>query len=111
MDDQLRSILERMTTELTGWLEQPGEASKKLAALRTQIGELKGEIGADGLADALKGLEQAEKTAARQRQHQAAIAIAELCKPLGVILEAKEPPKRRPRTRKQGGTPAQPAGE
>ncbi len=78
MDDQLRPILERMTAELSAWLEQPGEASKKLAALRTQIDELKGEIGTDGLADALKGLQQAERTVDRQRQREAALAIAQL---------------------------------
>ncbi|NRA58770.1 MAG: hypothetical protein HRU13_11715 [Phycisphaerales bacterium] len=59
----------------------------------------------------LKGLTYAERAAERQRQHEAVLAIAELCRPLGVILDPKEPPKRKPRARGQNKTKAPPAGE
>ena len=107
MDTKLRQLIQRFTSDLESWLAEPSEAETKLNALRSQIEDLKSELRADGLADVLKGLETAAKGADRQKQRQAADAIAELCKPLGVILEAREPPKRKPRSKAKG----QPAGE
>ncbi|UYV12395.1 MAG: hypothetical protein NCW75_13985 [Phycisphaera sp.] len=111
MDDTLRQSIERFTAELASWLEQPGEASKELAAIRFRIDTLKGQLSGPGLNEMLKGLADAERAAERQRQHEAALAIAELCRPLGVVLEPKEPPKRKPRARSQNKPTAQPRGE
>lgn len=111
MDDTLRQSIERFTTELASWLEQPGEASKELAAIRSRIEGLKGQLSGQGLNEMLKGLSDAERVAERQRQHEAALAIAELCRPFGVVLDPKAPPKRKPRARSQDKPKAQPTGE
>ena len=100
MDTALKQILDRFTTELQGWLDQPSEASGKIDALRSQIEALKGELGADGLSDAIKALGTADKSAQRGKQRQASEGIAAVCKPLGINLEAKAPPKRKPRAPK-----------
>lgn len=82
MDDTVRRLIERLTTELSSWLEQPSEASKELAAIRSRIDGLKGQLGGPGLNEMIMGLTDAERAAERQRQHEAAIAIAEPCRPL-----------------------------
>ncbi|MEM6560428.1 MAG: hypothetical protein AAF656_02410 [Planctomycetota bacterium] len=96
-----------MTEQLQTWLEKPSPAAKKIDQLRGQLDELKVELGANILGDTLKNLEKAEVEAKRLRQREAAEAIAELCRPLGVVLTPGEPQKRKPRTKKQrpGTTP------
>lgn len=95
MDQQLRDLITRFTGELRTWLDRPSEATKQLETLRSQIETLKGQLRGQGMAEMRKGLQTAEKSAQRLKQRQAAEAIATLCKPLGVILEPKEPPRRK----------------
>lgn len=106
MDPRLQQILDRFTSELKAWLDSPSEASGKIDAVRAEIESLKGELGATGLSGALKALDTADKTVKRERQRQASHAISAACKPLGISLEAKAPPKRKPRTSK-----SKPSGE
>lgn len=99
MDTELKQLIGKMTGDLQAWLDKPSPAARKIDHLRDQLGELKAELGAGVLGDTLKQLEKAEAEAGRLRQREAAEAIAELCRPLGVTLEAKEPPKRKTKTR------------
>lgn len=99
MDNTLETLVEEFAKDLAAWLDQPGEASARIGQLREQTQVLKGELGADGLRDALRAFDQAEKEAKRQQQRLAAEHIAETCRPLGVVLEPGEPPKRKPRKR------------
>lgn len=94
MDNDLRTIVENMTTELQPWLNRPSATTKKIALMREQMSELDGALKTDGLKTALKALDEAESEAKRARMKQAAEAISELCRPLGIRLEAKDPPKR-----------------
>ena len=94
MDNDLRTIVEKMTNELQPWLDQPSETTEKIARMREQMGELDGALRADGLKTAMKALDDAEAEALRARKREAAEAIAELCRPLGVRLEARDAPKR-----------------
>ena len=107
MDNDLRTIVEKMTNELRPWLDRPSETTEKIARMREQMGELDGTLKTDGLKTAMKALDEAEGEAKRARMKQAAEAIAELCRPLGVRLEARDAPKRS--GRKPGSkTPASP---
>lgn len=83
-----------MTQELQAWLDQPSETTAKIARMREQMGELGGTLKADGLKAAMRALDEAEAEARRERMKEAAAAIAELCRPLGVRLEPGEAPKR-----------------
>lgn len=94
MDNDLRTIVEKMTNELRPWLDRPSETTEKIARMREQMGELDGALKADGLKTAMKALDEAEAEAKRERMKEAAAAIAELCRPLGVRLEPKDAPKR-----------------
>ncbi len=94
MDKDLRPIIERMTQELQAWLDRPSETTAKIARMREQMGELDGALKTDGLKAAMKALDDAEAEAKRERMKEAAAAIAELCRPLGVRLEPREAPKR-----------------
>lgn len=100
MDEDLKKIVEGMTKELSEWLGKPSPAAEKIATLRIQAGELKAELGAGVLGDLSKQLEQAEAEASRLRKRQAAEAIAEICRGLGIGLEAKDPSKRKRRKAK-----------
>lgn len=99
MDAELKSIVGRLTQDLTTWLEKPGPTDAKIERLKDELAGLKAELGAGMLGNAMKDLERASAQAKRGRQRTAAEAIAELCRPLGVMLEAKEPPKRMPRSK------------
>ena len=94
MDEQLKTTLQTLTTGLESWLDQPSPTTAKIARLRKEVADLKDELGAAALGDMLKPLERANAEARRQRQREAADAIAEQCRGLGVMLEAREPPKR-----------------
>ena len=94
MDTQLKSIVERLATDLGPWLEKPSETSEKIARMREQMSELDGAIKSDGLKAAMKALDDAEAAAKRERMKEAAAAIAEACRPLGIRLEARDAPKR-----------------
>jgi hypothetical protein len=113
MDAELREIISDMTARLAVWLDKPSPAGEKLAAVRKQLDSLKGELGAGLIGDTLKQLKNADAEAQRSRQREAAEAIAELAKEQGVMLDAKEPPKRRRRTEKpeQKPEPTQKAGD
>lgn len=93
MDDALRQIIVRMTGELRAWLDQPSEATLKIDRVRAEIEGLKEQLKAGGLTASLKTLAGATREARRGKQREAAEAIAELCRPLGVVLVAREPPK------------------
>ena len=97
MDEKLKSIIQQFGKELESWLKEPGQASATIEQIRAQLGELKGQLRGQGLRDMVKGLDEAEKASRRDRQHEAAVAIANACKPLGVVLEPKAPPKRQKR--------------
>ena len=94
MDADLKAMIERLVTDLGPWLDRPSETTAKIAQMRQQMGELDGALKADGLRTAMKALDDAEAEAARARKREAAEAIAELCRPLGVRLEARDAPKR-----------------
>lgn len=94
MATDLNNILERFAAELQNWLASPSETSGKIAAMKKQIEALKGEVAAEPLNAAIKALEESDKQVRRQRQKQAADAIAAAMKPLGVMLVAKAPPKK-----------------
>ncbi len=94
MDNDLRTIVEKMTKELQPWLDRPSETTEKIARMRQQMGELDGALKADGLRTAMKALDEAESEAKRARMKEAAEAITELCRPLGVRLDARDAPKR-----------------
>lgn len=118
MDEQLERIVRKMVAELKPWLDQPGEAGRKVAQVREQLNGLKAELGAGVIGDTLKTLEKAEAEAKRSRQREAAEAIAAQCKALGVVLTPGEPPKRQrrkaaPRAKKKerAETPAGNAGK
>ncbi|MEM6852899.1 MAG: hypothetical protein AAF593_00645 [Planctomycetota bacterium] len=100
MDAELREIVEQMTGRLKGWLDKPSPAREKVETIRRELADLKGQIGGSVIADTLKSLERADAQAQRARQREAAEAIAELCREHGVIVEAKEPPKRKRRAAK-----------
>jgi hypothetical protein len=100
MDHELKTIVGRLTHELQAWLDKPGPADAKIERVRAELAGLKTELGTGVLGSAMKDLEKASTEARRGRQRQAAEAIAELCRPLGVVVEAKEPPKRKPRSTK-----------
>ena len=95
MSDDLDPITGDLTRQLGAWLDQPSPLSVQIEALRVQVQELKKSgVKTAAFDDTLKQLEKAETEARRVRQKQAAQAIAEACKALGVVLEAKDPPKR-----------------
>jgi len=105
MDAELKQIVETMTGPLAKWLDKPGKEAEKIEEIRRSITEAKGMLGAGFLSGAMKELEQSEAAARRARQHQAAKAIAELCREHGIILDPKEPPKRKRRASKNKGVP------
>lgn len=94
MDADLKAMIERLVTELGPWLERPTETSKKIAKLREEMGDLSSDVKAAAIKTAIKALDEAEAEAGRLRKREAAEAIAELCRPLGVRLEARDAPKR-----------------
>ena len=94
MEADLRAMIERLTTDLESWLDRPSEASSKIARLRGELAGLGDALKGEGRKAAMKALDDAESEAKRQRQKEAAEAIAELCRPLGVRLEARDGPKR-----------------
>ena len=100
MDTELSKIVERLTGELQRWLDQPGATAKNIEELKQRVSDLRSQLGATFLGDTLKQLEKADAEARRARQREAAEAIAEGCRGLGVVLAAKEPPRRKPRKRK-----------
>jgi hypothetical protein len=108
MNAELETITKRLTADLKAWLDQPSDAGRKIERLRGELSSLKAELGADALAATLKKLDVAERSARRVRQREAAEAIAQQCKALGVILVAKEPPKQT-RVRGSSGAKKKPA--
>jgi|GEM_PF-2925532 len=100
MDDELKIIVSRMVDDLKPWLEKPSATSEKIARLREDAAALQSELGPGILGDLTKQLQQAESEAQRARKRQAANAISEICRGLGIVLEAKDPLKRAPRKKK-----------
>lgn len=94
MDENLRVIVERFSRDLRDWLDQPSATSTKIAQIRSEFDALGGTLTGDGRKAARKALDDAEAEATRQRQREAAEAIAENCRALGVRLEARDAPKR-----------------
>lgn len=93
-DETLKKLLDNLNKNLSAWLEAPSPASQKLSELKAGAAELKATLGPKAVADLMKPFERAEAQAKRVRQREAADAVAAALKPLGVILEAKEPPQR-----------------
>lgn len=112
MAADLNNILDRFTTELQSWLDSPSDTSTQIAAMKKQIEGLKGEIGAEPLKAALKALEDGDRQVRRQRQKQAAEAIAAALKPLGIRLAHKPAgkPKRSKPPASKRGSPTTPSG-
>ena len=104
MDQDLRTLLDSMTSELALWLDKPSETGAKIAQVREQMGELGDALTGDTLKAAMKALDEAEGETRRRRQREAADAIAELCRPLGVRLEARDAPKKSGRKPGSGRT-------
>jgi GTPase involved in cell partitioning and DNA repair len=100
MESTLKQTLDRLTGELKAWLDEPSEARKTIERIRAELATLKTELGSDGMAVTLRKLDAADREARRVRQRKAAEAIAQICRPLGVILSPQEPPKqsRKPRS-------------
>ncbi|MEL6795189.1 MAG: hypothetical protein AAFR76_03950 [Planctomycetota bacterium] len=94
MDGRLRQILEPMAGELKAWIESEDDTTRKIAAMKQQMQELGDAVKGDALKAGLRGLDEAESEALRAKKRQAAEAIAELCRPLGVRLEARDAPKK-----------------
>lgn len=109
MTTNLNDILDRFAKELGTWLDSPSEASGRIETLRKEMEHLRGQLGAENINSALKAFDDADKQLKRQRQKEAAEAIAEVLHPLGIRLKAETPLKKQ-RRRKASGTNNRPAG-
>ena len=98
MSEELDAITDALVQQLDEWLSKPSPLMKQIEELAKQVQELKDSgVSTAAFNETLKQLVKAETEAKRIRQKQAAEAIAEACKALGVVLEAKDPPKRQRR--------------
>ncbi len=98
MSDSLETITDGLVHLLDEWLSKPSPLMKQIEELARQVQALKDSgVKSTAFDDTIKQLVKAETEARRVRQKQAAEAIAEACKALGVALEAKDPPKRQRR--------------
>lgn len=106
MTHDLDRILGRFSGELAEWLEQPTEATARIAELRGQVESLVTEIEGGSLDEALKAFSAAESQVGEQRRRTAAAAIIEACAKIGISLHAHSPfaPGKRKRRAKKPTT-------
>ncbi len=99
MSETIHHITTQLTRQLQGWLDEPSETTAQIDELRSKVMKLGDTLGPEGLKATLKALQGGESQAHRERQREAADVIAAACRPLGIILDVKPPPKRIPKKR------------
>ena len=106
---ELDAVMDRLTTDLKIWLDQPGPEDAKVSQIRAQIEAMKDRLGAEAVAGAIRSLSGADETVRRKQQQEAAERLAAALRPLGIRLSPQGPAKRR--GRKPGTRAAKPQGE